>query len=196
MSGTTYTPSLRFAIMTPGDPAVKDQWGQIRDNTITLYEQSITGNTPINIAGLTSYTLTTNNNAVDEARQAWYVFTGALTGNCSVTLPQVPKTGIAFNNTSGGFSVELTTGAGGNVLISPGFSIIYTCDGNNIGAISLELFSLLVNVASATSLFFGTATSTTLQSSASYANDAAAAVGGVAVGQFYRNGSVVQIRVS
>jgi hypothetical protein len=29
-----------------------------------------------------------------------------------------------------------------------------------------------------------------------YANDAAAAAAGVGVGQFYRNGSVVQIRVS
>ena len=35
-----------------------------------------------------------------------------------------------------------------------------------------------------------------LASGASYANDAAAAVGGVPVGQFYRNGSVVQIRVT
>jgi hypothetical protein len=35
-----------------------------------------------------------------------------------------------------------------------------------------------------------------LRSSASYANDAAAATGGVAVGQLYRNGSVVQIRIS
>ncbi len=38
--------------------------------------------------------------------------------------------------------------------------------------------------------------STTLSGSTSYANDVAAAAGGVAVGQFYRNGSVVQIRVS
>jgi hypothetical protein len=36
----------------------------------------------------------------------------------------------------------------------------------------------------------------TLQASASYANDAAAAIGGVAVGQFYRNGNVVMIRMS
>ncbi len=34
-----------------------------------------------------------------------------------------------------------------------------------------------------------------LQAAASYANDAAAAAGGVAVGGFYRNGSVVQVRV-
>jgi len=35
-----------------------------------------------------------------------------------------------------------------------------------------------------------------LQGSTSYANDTAAAAGGVVVGQFYRNGSVVQIRIS
>jgi hypothetical protein len=32
--------------------------------------------------------------------------------------------------------------------------------------------------------------------SPSYANDAAAAVGGVAVGQYYRNGSVIQLRIT
>lgn len=35
-----------------------------------------------------------------------------------------------------------------------------------------------------------------LQASTSYADDAAAAAGGVAIGQLYRNGSVVQIRIS
>jgi hypothetical protein len=35
-----------------------------------------------------------------------------------------------------------------------------------------------------------------LKASTSYANDAAAAAGGVALGEFYRNGSVVQIRVA
>jgi hypothetical protein len=37
--------------------------------------------------------------------------------------------------------------------------------------------------------------SAALQSSTSYANDAAAAGGGVTLGQFYRNGNVVQIRI-
>ena len=35
-----------------------------------------------------------------------------------------------------------------------------------------------------------------LLSTPSYANDAAAAAGGVLVGQLYRNGSVVQIRIT
>lgn len=35
-----------------------------------------------------------------------------------------------------------------------------------------------------------------LAQSTSYANDAAAAAGGVKIGQFYRDGSVVKVRVS
>lgn len=42
----------------------------------------------------------------------------------------------------------------------------------------------------------GTPDGPNLAASSSYANDAAAAVGGVPVGGFYRNGSVVQVRVS
>ena len=38
--------------------------------------------------------------------------------------------------------------------------------------------------------------STTLAASTTYANDAAAAAGGVAIGDFYRNGSVVQCRIT
>jgi len=42
----------------------------------------------------------------------------------------------------------------------------------------------------------GNLISATLAASPSYANDSAAATGGVVVGQFYRNGSVLQIRVT
>ena len=42
----------------------------------------------------------------------------------------------------------------------------------------------------------GNVTLPALQASTTYANDAAAATGGVAVGGLYRNGSVIQIRVA
>lgn len=47
-----------------------------------------------------------------------------------------------------------------------------------------------------TSTIFPKIVSTILAGSTSYANDVSASAGGVAVGEFYRNGSVVQIRVS
>jgi hypothetical protein len=59
---------------------------------------------------------------------------------------------------------------------------------------------LRVNNSANTITYFNASTtslnSNLLSSSTSYANDTAAAAGGVAVGQFYRNGSVVQIRVT
>ena len=45
-------------------------------------------------------------------------------------------------------------------------------------------------------VLIGNLISSTLAASTSYANDSAAAAGGVVVGQFYRNGSVLQIRVT
>jgi hypothetical protein len=41
----------------------------------------------------------------------------------------------------------------------------------------------------------GTPNGANLAASASYANDAAAAAGGVPIGGFYRNGSIVMVRV-
>jgi hypothetical protein len=137
MSGTTYTPSLRFAIMTPGDPAVRNQWGTVLDNYITVDEQAITGNAAISINGLTAYTLTTANNASDQARQQLYPFTGTLTGDCTVTLPSVPKVGWAQNGTTGGYNVILTTGGGRTITIASGLTYWYTCDGTNVDAVTL-----------------------------------------------------------
>ena len=45
-------------------------------------------------------------------------------------------------------------------------------------------------------VLIGNLISATLAAAPSYANDSAAAAGGVAVGQFYRNGSALQIRVT
>jgi hypothetical protein len=42
----------------------------------------------------------------------------------------------------------------------------------------------------------GTPNGPNLAAAPSYANDAAAAAGGVAIGSFYRNGSVIQVRVT
>lgn len=154
MSGTTYTPSLRFAIMTPGDPAVRDQWGQIRDTTVTLYEQAIVGNSPISIDGMTSYTLTANNNASDQARQALYSFAGALTGNCTVTIPPVPRIGWAANYTTGGYNVVLTTGSGITATLAPGLTYFFDCDGINVSPASLGLAPLAPTAAASWVLHF------------------------------------------
>ena len=131
---TTYTTDLRFPIMTPGDPSVANTWGTILNSFIQVLETAVTGASAISLAGLTSYSLTVANNAPDQARQAVYNFTGALTAACTVTMPQVPKTAFVWNQTTGGQNVVITTGATGgeNLTVPPGYMMILVCDGTNV----------------------------------------------------------------
>jgi microcystin-dependent protein len=118
--------------MTPGDPAVRNAWGTVLDQTIAAVESAITGMTPIAIGGLSTYTLTVANNVPDQSRQQVYRFTGALTGVCTVTMPAVAKVGYVSNETTGNQSVVLTTGSGAALSVPPGAYIYYFCDGTNV----------------------------------------------------------------
>lgn len=137
MSGTSYTPSLRFALMTPGDPAVRNSWGTILDQFISVAEGAITGGPNIDLTSVVSpYALTLGNNTPDQARLASYEFTGTPATNVIVVMPAVPKTGKATNHTS--HTVTLTTGSGITASINPGYTIFYTCDGVNVVVNSIQ----------------------------------------------------------
>jgi hypothetical protein len=117
---TTYSTSLRLWEGTPGDPAIKNAWGTFLNTNDNLIESAMLGEVAVPIGGLATWTLTTANGAADQARPLIQNYTGALTANCTVTLPNVPKVGWAVNNTTGGYSVILTAGAGTTVTIPPG----------------------------------------------------------------------------
>lgn len=90
----------------------------------------------------------------------------------------------------GGISIAADSTGTLNNTSSPGQLILYVTPN---GAVVPATAILIKNDKSAT--LYGSVLLPSLQASTTYANDAAAAAGGVAVGQFYRNGSVVQIRV-
>jgi len=127
---TVFTPSLRLSKSVPGDPAVKNAWGTILNENMTLVEAAILGTASVSIAGLTTYSLTTANGAPDQSRPFIQSYTGALTGNCTVTIPNEPKIGWAQNSTTGGFNVILTAGAGTTATVPPDGSYYwYKADG-------------------------------------------------------------------
>lgn len=79
----------------------------------------------LSIAGDTALTLT-----AAQASAQVIQFTGALTGACTVTLPNALFFGWAQNATTGGFNVILTAGAGTTVTLPPnGQLYFYTADG-------------------------------------------------------------------
>lgn len=128
---TTYTPSLRLWMGQPGDPAIKNIWGTALNTNDSLLDSSITGTAFVDLTGLIAYSLTVANGAPDQSRPQRQSYTGTPLSNCTVTLPNVPKIGIAQNSTTGGFNVILTTGAGTNATIpADGAWYLFSCDGS------------------------------------------------------------------
>ena len=81
----------------------------------------------INIAGQTSYTLSSN-----QLNQIAYKFTGALTANCTVIVPTTVQQYWVDNETTGGFNIIVQTASGTGVSVQPGQRLICYCDGTNI----------------------------------------------------------------
>lgn len=141
---TTYSPRLQLWEGTPGDPAIRNSWGTSNNTNFTLLDDSITGSATVNLAGLTTYTLTTANGAADEARAAIYNFGGALSADCTVTLPNTEKIGWAVNHTTGSHNVILTNGGGRTLTLpSTGYWFLYYSDGTNVDGVSIQSPSLV-----------------------------------------------------
>ncbi len=135
---TTYSALWRMPLMTTADPAVKNVWGNILTGSMSLPEQGAVGILNVPIGGLTSYTLTTANDAPDQARYRIQVYTGALTGDCTVTVPNLSKVGAAVNLTTGGHNVIITCGGGTTLTIFPSSGLfVYEYQTDGSGNVSL-----------------------------------------------------------
>jgi hypothetical protein len=107
-----------------------------------LIAQGASGFIAVAIGGLTTYSLTTANNAPDQARYAWQIYTGALAANCTVTIPNASRFGLATNATTGGHSILLASGAGTKATLPPDGAVYrYFCDGVGNVAIFPEGFT-------------------------------------------------------
>lgn len=126
---STYSQSLRIQLIGTGDQS--GVWGTSTNTNLgTLIEQAITGVQTITLSGST-YTLTSFNGIVDEARNAVLSFTGSLSANCTVIAPAYNKVYIVKNGTSGGQTITMSVGAGSTVVVPNGQTYIVYTDGSN-----------------------------------------------------------------
>lgn len=110
---------------------------------------------------------------------------GALAAIGIAGLGYAPVTFGSLTAAFGGAAGTIVPGSNASIQTQGGAGIL--TDVLNVGTVAGGgLFNAVGAVLSSGSL----------QASTTYANDAAAAIGGIAIGQFYRNGSVVQIRIS
>lgn len=127
---STYTPSLGLERIAPGDQA--GLWGNTTNNNMTLIDQSISGVTTINFAGLTGQTeiLTSFNGTPDQARSAVLNLVGVAAGPNTVIVPNKQKTYLVRNNTTQTVTFQ-TASPNDSYPVPGGNSILIFCDGNN-----------------------------------------------------------------
>jgi len=89
-------------------------WGAKTNTNLTLVNQAIGGYEAVSIAGGAQTTaLVMTNATLSNARNAVIEFTGTITGNQIVTVPDsIEKTYIIKNNTTGAFTVQFKTVSG------------------------------------------------------------------------------------
>ena len=108
---STYT-DLGIELMETGQDS--GVWGAKTNTNLTLVNQAIGGYEAVSIAGGAQTTaLVMTNATLSNARNAVIEFTGTITGNQVVTVPNsIEKTYIIKNNTTGAFTVQFKTVSG------------------------------------------------------------------------------------
>lgn len=111
----SFTPSLRIVQMPTGS---NDRlWGTKANAAFTAFEQAIAGSESISVtAG--NVTLTEDDNAPDQSRNAILNFTGTPGTTRTVTVPDVSKLTLVINSSNG--NVILDAGAGLAATLQPG----------------------------------------------------------------------------
>ena len=127
---SSYTQSLRLILPVTGE--LTGTWGDAVNAGLTeLVEDAIAGSATIAMANA-NVTLTTANEAADQARNMFLNLTGAHTAQRDVIVPAVSKLYFVHNGTTGGFGVQVKTAAGSGVVVPNGQRMALYCDGTNV----------------------------------------------------------------
>lgn len=151
-------------------------WGAPKLNdVIDRLDEAIAGVESIAIAGTTT-TLSSANYSTDQARKACLIFTGTLSANSNVIVPNVEKLYLLVNNTTGSYSLTAKTSGGTGYALRSGPNWVY-CDATNVtGAVprldQLPLATATVDVNSQRIANLGTPSASTDAATKAYVDAA------------------------
>jgi hypothetical protein len=136
---SSFSTDLKLELMVTGENA--GTWGDKTNTNLNLLQQAIAGYQDISIAGGAQTTaLLMSDATISTARNAVVKFSGTITGNQIVTIPNgIEKTYILYNGTTGAFTVEFKTASGTGPTFSAtdkGFKLVYS-DGTNVTDVPL-----------------------------------------------------------
>ena len=125
---------LGIELMATGENA--GTWGDKTNSNLNLIQQAVAGYEAISIAGGAQTTaLAMTDATISQARNQVIKFTGTITGNQIVTIPNsIEKSYIIINGTSGSFTVQFKTvsGTGYTFAATEKETRILISDGTNI----------------------------------------------------------------
>jgi len=135
---SSYSTDLKLELMVTGENA--GTWGDITNTNLVLLQQAVAGYQGVSIAGGAGTTaLTMDNAAISNARNMVIEFTGTITGNRTVTIPDgIEKYYVLKNSTTGAFTVTFkyaTTGTG--ITLTQNYLTICYADGTDIRTVDL-----------------------------------------------------------
>lgn len=127
---STFTTRMRYEKQADGENS--NTWG-VKVNTVwDLIDEARGGFLSKSVAGASDVTLTANNSATDENRQAVIDFTGLLTGNINVIVQTAESWWLIQNSTTGSFTLTVKTSAGTGIVVTQGEWAILYSDGTDV----------------------------------------------------------------
>ena len=148
---SSYSTNLALELIGTGDQA--GSWGITTNNNFgSLVEQAITGVETITMGDAT-YTLSSYDGAVDEARNAVLVLGGTVTTAQNLIAPTVEKVYIVNNQTGATITIKTASGSGQDIL--NGTTALVYCDGTNFYSATPSLNSVVGDLTVSGSGAFG-----------------------------------------
>ena len=144
---SSFSTDLKLELMVTGENA--GTWGTKTNTNLNLLQQAIAGYQEVSIAGGAQTTaLAMSDATISNARNAVIRFTGTITGNQVVTIPDgIEKTYTLSNGTTGAFTVQVKTVSGTGTTFSTtdkGIKLVYS-NGTNIVEINSSLSDVATN---------------------------------------------------
>ena len=159
---STYT--NRLGLEKQGDGENPNSWGSILNtNVIDLIDDAIAGYEIVSVSS-TGITLSDNNGAVDQSRNASLEFAGTLTANVTITIPSEEKTYFIRENTTGSFAVQVKTVSGSAITLTQQNNSLISCDGTNIYSVDppTSVATFTANTFTATSITTSTVSASSI----------------------------------
>lgn len=135
---SSFTSRLKLERQASGENS--GTWGNLVNYVFNRLDASVSGYQAVNVAGAVNVTLTSNNSTSntdddatdDQVHNAILEFTGTLTGNIHVFTDAVEQKYVAFNNTTGDYTLTFGPASGTGVELKQGAKTIVYTDGSTM----------------------------------------------------------------